>query len=72
MIYKLFLREIKVMPVIIEADSVEQAESKVKEGGGWYLNDESTHSDLDASEYFESLFEKPAVIADAFKKSKAQ
>ena len=58
--FKMFLREIRVVPVIIEAETKEEAEAAVKQGDGEYLNEESSHSDLNADEYFDSIFEKEA------------
>lgn len=62
--YKAFLREIRVVPVIIEADSVEQAEEKIREGDGEYLDAEAVGSELDASEHLPNLFEQETIPAE--------
>lgn len=56
--YTVYLREIRVVPVIIQAESAEQAEKLVLEGDGDYQNDKTTHSDLAASEHFDNMFER--------------
>lgn len=58
----LFLREIRVVPVIVEAASVEDAEAIVREGDGDYQNEKAVHSDLDAGEYFDVFGENEAIV----------
>jgi hypothetical protein len=62
--YTVYLREIRVVPVIIEANSVEEAETLVKEGDGEYQNEKSFHSDLVPNDYFNSNFEEPTKIME--------
>ena len=60
--YTVYLREIRVVPVIVEAETPEEAESLVRQGDGDYQNEKSFYSDLSADEYFENLFEKKTEI----------
>ncbi len=61
--FRVFLREIRVVPVEIEAANEADAKSLVMEGDGDYKNADSIHSDLDASEYFDLFSEKaPEII----------
>jgi hypothetical protein len=53
------LREIRVVPVIIQAANEQDAEALVMQGDGDYQNAAAYHSDLNASEYFDNLTEKP-------------
>ena len=62
--YTVFLREIRVVPVIIEAESPEEAERLVKEGDGEYQNEKAYHSDLAADDYFDNSFEEPTKIME--------
>jgi hypothetical protein len=62
--YTVYLREIRVVPVIIQAESVEQAEKLVLEGDGDYQNDKTTHSDLAADEWLDSMFEQKTEICE--------
>jgi hypothetical protein len=62
--YTVYLREIRVVPVVIEAESIEQAEELVKEGDGEYQNKKAYHSDLAADDYFDNSFEKPTKIME--------
>jgi hypothetical protein len=55
--YTVYLREIKVVPVIVEAESVEQAEELARQGEGDFQNEKSFHSDLCAENYFDSMLE---------------
>jgi hypothetical protein len=59
---KLFLREIRVVPVVIEADSVEQAQELIREGDGEYLNDQSYPSSLSVDDLLDNIFEEDAEI----------
>ena len=59
-----YLREIRVVPVLIEAETIEEAEKFVLEGDGEYRNDESRPSDLSTSDYLENLFEKKTIEVD--------
>lgn len=56
-----YLREIRVVPVLIEAASIDEAEEMVRAGEGDYQNDKATHSDLSTDEYFH-LFERDSEI----------
>lgn len=62
--YTVYLREIRVVPVIIEAESIEQAEELVKQGDGEYQNEKAYHSDLVADDYFNNSFEEPTKIME--------
>lgn len=62
--YTVYLREIRVVPVIIEADSAAEAEERVKHGDGEYQNGKAYHSDLCADEYFGSMFERETEISN--------
>lgn len=62
--YTVYLREIRVVPVVIEANSAAEAEELVKEGGGEYQNEKSYHSDLSPDDYFNHSFEEPTKIME--------
>ena len=55
--YTLHLREIRVVPVIIEAESLEEAKNLIFEGCGEYVTDKSYHSCLSFSDFSDNLFE---------------
>ena len=59
---KLFLREIRVVPVIVEAESVEKAQELIREGDGEYLNDQSYPSALSVDDLLDNIFEDDAEI----------
>lgn len=56
--FRLYVREIQVVPVEIEAKSLVDAQEKVREGDGKYLNAHTIPSDLDASECFDIFGER--------------
>ena len=56
--YVVYVREIRVVPVEIQADSLTQAQEKVRGGSGKFLNEKMTHSDLIADEHFDIFGEK--------------
>lgn len=56
--FRLYVREIRVVPVEIEAKSLEDAQEKVREGDGDYLNEQATHSDLSTEDYFDIFGER--------------
>lgn len=56
--YVLHQREIRVVPVTIQAESLEEAKEIAMEGGGDYSNDASTPSDLSFTDLCDNLFEE--------------
>lgn len=44
--FTLHLREVRVVPVLIEAENLEEAKEILREGGGDYQNESSYPSDL--------------------------
>ena len=62
--YTVYLREIRVVPVIIEAESAAEAEEFVKQGDGEYQNEKAYYSDLSASDYFENDFERETELSN--------
>jgi 5-methylthioribose kinase len=63
--FKFFLREIKVVPVIVEAATLDEAEKMVRDGDGEYLDKDMDYSDLCADDYFDNIFEKDAEVLTA-------
>ena len=56
--FRLYVREIRVVPVEIEANSLEDAQEKWREGDGEYLIAQSRHSCLSTEDYFDIFGER--------------
>lgn len=55
--YTLHLREIRVVPVEIQANSLQEAKELLMEGGGDYKNEGNYPSDLNLDEVLSNVFE---------------
>lgn len=60
--FTVYVREIHVVPVIIDAANQDEAMAMVREGNGDYQNDKAQHSDLCADEYFDIFGERDVKV----------